>query len=1046
MIKFFYKRKLFCNVMTVFIFIVGIMSMFHVRRDLFPAVDFDLVIFTSRFTGASPEQVENMVINPTERLIREVSGIKEIESISTVSLGVILVTLDPDARDPDKIIEDLKSAVNRVEDIPDEATELIAEERGSGSNPVITISLSSSELSQVDLRDWTKKVAAELELISGVSSIKKDPWPEKEVIIVVKKNLLQKYHVSLTEIINAIKAQNVQLPGGSALDNREKELAIKTDGEFKSLQDVENTVIRSNIEGYTIKVKDVATVSYGLSRVNLLIRLNSERSFLMAVKKHQKADALSVTKRVKKHIKELEKKLPSSIHLTIINDRTKYLKNRLQVLSTNMLIGILLIIVILTLFLPFRIAIVVAIGIPFAILCSISTIYLIGRSINLISLIGLIIVSGMLVDDVVIIIENIYRKFESKLPLSEAIITGTSEMVIPVLSSVMTTMAAFSPLMFMSGIFGKFIFEIPLMVIIALFFSVIEGFFIAPVHFASFMGDSSDERGTIREENGYRKKLNDRYNNFLGKYEKFIELILAYPYRTLSIIFLFILGGSSFIASKMDFVLFPDNDAIFFYVQLESEPGTSVNEMEKFTEKIEKSLGSIIKKEEIQSYTTHVGLHGSIREIMRRSPHFSQILVELVPANERNRSTDEIIKDFKSKITIPPEILSLTVEPLTQGPPQGKPVSINIAGDSLEVLKKITDRVKAELKTIPGVTDIIDSDIRGKKEIQVIPNQVAMRQAGLSVGDIASTVRGAFEGVKATNIRSSDEDIAVRVQMQEIDKTSKEQLLKELKVGNKSGTLIPLSSVADFKYEDSNLIITRENYKRRIRVTAQVEKEKITPLEAMSIFKKKVPSILKGYPDYSIYFGGAEKDTEESLSGLKFSAMIALMLIFLILLVTFNSFWQPLLILLTIPMGFVGAVWALILHGKPISFMSSLGIIALAGVIVNNGIVFIDFYNRLIEKGMEIKEALIKTATVRLRPIILTSITTIFGLLPTAYGIGGRDVFVMTICLTMAWGLGIGLILTTLTIPPLLIAGNRIEEACKRRLGALWQKLKRKPQ
>ena len=1044
-IEFFYRRKLFCNVATIFIFIVGIISILHVRRDLFPAIDYDVITFSSQFTGASPEQVESMMINPAEQAIREVSGIKEIISVATISRGVLVVTLDPDAREPDKIVEDLKSAVNRVKDLPSEATEFIPMEMNSSSESILTISLSSEDLSEIELRDWTKKIASELEFVNGVSAVNKIPWPNKEVIVSVKRKLLQKYHVSLTEIIHALKTQNVQLPGGDAVDKKGKEFAIKTSGEFETLQDVENTVIRSNIEGYTVRVKDVASVAYGLNKINQFSRTNGKRAFLMTIVKHASADALSLSKRIRKHIKKLEKKIPENLHLSITNDFTKHLKNRLRVLSNNMLIGILLVVIILTLFLPFRIAMVVTIGIPFTILCNISTIYIMGGSINLISLIGLIVVSGMIVDDIVVVVENIYRKFEEKLPLDDAIIIGASEMVVPVFSSVLTTIAAFSPLMFMSGIFGKFIFEIPLMIIIALSFSLIEGFLIAPVHFGSFIGKPTKGKETFfNEETGYKGKLNNKYKAFLAKYENFIRLTLAHPYRTLSIIFILILGGSAFVASKMDFELFPERGAInAFYIKLKAEPGTSAIDMETITKKIEKGLDTIFKKEELQSYSTRIGIHGDQRGISRRAPHFSQILVELTPFNERERDVDEIIADFKKKIKLPPEILSSTIKSLKPGPPEGEPISINITGESLEILRKITEKVKIELQKISGITDIIDTNIQGKKEIKVIPNQLAMRQAGLTVEEIAATVRGAFEGVEATEIKTSDEDITIRVQMRESSNATKKYLLEKLKVGNKKGTLIPLSSVADFKYADSSLIIMHENYKRRIRVEAQVKKGKMTPRKAISIFKEKVPSILKDYPRYSIYFGGAEEDTEESLEGLKVSAIIALLLIFFILIVAFNSFWQPILILLTIPMGFVGVVWALILHGKIMSFMASIGTIALAGVIVNNGIVFVDFYNRLRDKGVEFNEALIKTATIRLRPIILTSITTIFGLLPTAYGIGGRDVFVMTICITLAWGLGVGLILTTITIPSLLVVGMKIEEVSKSAIRAIWQKIAR---
>ena len=809
----------------------------------------------------------------------------------------------------------------------------------------------------------------------------------------------------------------MQLPAGDMVLPNGKEISVKTDGELKTIKDIENTYLRQNYEGFGVRIGDVATVQEGLDRPSILYRTNSKPSFKLTIIKKERTDALKAVEAVRAHMDKLKVNLKEGVDYFFINDFTFYLKNRLSTLSSNMVTGIILVCVVLALFLPFRVAIVVAMGIPFSMFLALMTIQYFGYSLNLISLIGLIIVSGMLVDDAIVVIENIYRKLEDGMDQETAIIDGAAEMVAPVTASVLTTVAAFSPMLFMSGIFGKFIFEIPLMVILPLVYSLFEAFLFGPGHILTIVGDSV--RKNIEKK---KQDLNSKkhwYDQFLPKYRKFIELTVKRRYLTFaSFIGLLILTGV--LTTQMKFILFPPDGVYTFFVRIDGNPGATFEEMSKIMGQIEPQIETL-PKSELVDYTTMIGIQQNDPDdpLTKRASHYAQILVNLSPEGDRTRSVDDVVAELREKIKLPEGAVKLGFEVAKGGPPQGRPISINLYGDDFAVLKKLANQVKEKMKLVEGVQDIEDSEVLGKKEFTVTPDASTMSRLSLTTRDIATTVRAAFAGIVATSSKNLDEEIDIRIQLKPQDAGAKQQL-SNIRIGTQGGHLIPLEKVATFKEADSRLIIQHEKYKRILNVSSQVDLEKTTAIKATQELQVILKDLLKDYPQYEISFAGENEDTAESMQSLFKAFGVAAVLIFIILVLTFNSFLQPLLVLFALPLGFIGVVFALLLHNRPLSFMAMLGIIALAGVIVNNAIVYIDFFNARKKEGAELEIALVDAATTRLRPIILTSLTTVLGLMPTAYGIGGSDAFVQSLALALGWGLMIGSVLTVMIFPALL--------------------------
>lgn len=1033
LIGFFFRQHLFGNLLTVLVLLTGLYSVFTIRKDLFPKVNFDITIVTATFPGASPDQVERLVINPLEQALKEVDGLKKVQSQALDNLAIITVTLDPDARDPDKTNDDIQRAVDRVEDYPADAERPVVMVLESGQTPVIELSITSESVDEMTLRRIAKDVADELSNVPGVAKVVKDGWRKREYQIWADQSLLIRDQISLSGIVDAIAGQNFQLPAGDMTLPTGKEIAVKTDGEFKDLTGIENTFVRANFEGFGVRIGDVADIKEGLEKPSLIYRTNGKPSFKFTLLKKERADALKTVESIRARMEELKSRFPAGVEYSFVNDFTFYLEQRLSTLSGNMAFGIALVLLVLALFLPFRVAAVVAIGIPFSMMLAITVIQYYGYSLNLVSLIGLIIVSGMLVDDTVVVTENIFRRIESGEELRKAILDGATEMITPVTASILTTIGAFAPMLFMSGIFGKFIFEIPLLVILPLAISLFEAFLIAPAHILTIVGTTAHRK--IAEAKASAAKAH-WYDRLLPHYRALVRRTVEHRYKALAG-FAALIIFTGVLTTQMRFILFPPEGIYSFFVRIDGQPGATLHEMTKVIAQVEPFISSLPEGELID-YTSMIGIQQNEPNdpLTKRAPHYSQILVNLTPDNARERSVDQIVEALREKIVLPEGAVKLGFEVAKGGPPQGRPISINIYGEDFKVLRRLAGEIKETMKTVPGVQDIEDSEVLGKREIKITPDSSQLGRLGLSAREVATTVRAAFAGVVASSSRTLDEEIDIRVLLKPPPKQAAQQL-DSIRIGTREGHLIPLTKIAAFEESDSRLIIQHEKYKRILNVSAQVNLEETTAIAATKELEKKLKDLLKNDPRYEISFAGENEDTEESMASLGRAFAVAALVIFMILVLTFGSFIQPVLVLMALPLGFIGVVFALLLHGKPLSFMAMLGIIALAGVIVNNAIVYIDFFNSRRREGVPLTEALVDAASTRLRPILLTSLTTVLGLMPTAYGLSGSDGFVAALALALGWGLMIGSALTALFFPAMLCA---VEDA--KGLGSrLWRRV-----
>ncbi|MDE3269549.1 MAG: efflux RND transporter permease subunit, partial [Pseudomonadota bacterium] len=632
---------------------------------------------------------------------------------------------------------------------------------------------------------------------------------------------------------------------------------------------------------------------------------------------------------------------------------------------------------------------------------------------NLISMMGLIIVVGMLVDDAIVITENAQSFIEDGHSPEEAAILGTQNIWSPVTASVMTTVIVFAPMMFMTGIFGKFIYYIPVAVIVSLLVSLWECFFVLPHHLATWVRiKKSSISGSFFTTKVWQPFMVRPYRSILGGVIKLRYVVL--------LLVLGMFAGSMYLAVKhVGFILFPPGAVDAFRIDFKAKTGTSLAETERLIAPYE-DLVAALPADELKHYTSTIGRQGmeDMRN-MKRGSEYAQTAVYLTDELTRSRDTATIMNDLKTKIKMPEGLEVANFRQIRGGPPVGDPVNIGVRGQSYDRILLAVQEIEDELANIKGVANIENSYIKGKGEIHVKVKEAEAAAASLSLQDIGMAIRAAFEGIIATSIRSVDEEIDLRVTLNQAQR-SKENTLADIQIPNRRGHLISLTRVAEWQDSSGISVYEHEDNRRQVTVTANVD-AKITNSRAVNLrMKEKMKELETKYRQLSFHFGGEDKDTKESMASLRTSFMFALFGILLMLILLFKNLYQPLIVATTIPLGIMAVTVAFFMHQRTFSFLAMIGIIALSGVIVNNAIVLLDFINRGRRAGLDRRESLKQAACKRLRPICLTTITTTAGILPTVYGIGGYDPFVVPLAMALGWGVLGGAFLTTLVLPAII--------------------------
>ena len=1002
--RFSIKNAALVNVITIVVFILGIYFSTQLSREVFPSFDFGFITISTSYAGASPEEMENLVTIPIEDEISDVDGIDEISSTSSEGMSVIMIQAEADIEGAalDQLLNDIKNEVDKVSDLPEDADDpnCVKFDPEFG---VISVAL-WGDLPESELRDLADWMQDELELIDGVSSVDVGGYRDREFWVEVDPLKLEATNLSLGEIISAINRRNMNTPSGS-IDNGTKEILIRAIGEVESAEDIENVVVASN-DGVNITVGDLARVTKTFEEEKSLSRLNGRRAVTLSVKKKALGDVIDIADDVKALVDEESAYLPEGANITLLMDSSKYVRARLKTLLLNGLFGMILVIFILYVFLDSRVAFWASIGIPFSFLATIIVMYALGITFNLLSMFALILVLGIVVDDAIVVAENTFRHLEEGRTLSEATIIGTNEVTIPVTAAIATNIVVFIPLTIMVGILGKIMNTIAIVVIAVLLASLLEAFLVLPSHLVEFgkKGDKRDRDDTKAWFNGVREFYGHALTTLIDK--RYMVVFGALALAVFTVIF----GAFTLKITFMGRMI-----AEKFNVNITMPVDTNLEETNRIVSEVEK-YALEIPEEEVAGVITSVGDNSGTVE------------VELTEHGYKKIGADVFIADLREKTDLISGPLSITYQERGSGPSGGAAVDVHIHGDDYETLLLLADTFKATLATIPGVTDIDDDFVKGKEEVRFYFDEHIMGTLGLSITNVSSELRNAFSGGDAGDIREGSDKIGIQVKYDE-DMQNIDNLLN-FSVTNNAGERIPIKVFTDIEFGKGLLRISRTDRMRDISVSAEVIENVTTSSEVNNYLIETFGYRSDIYPGYTFDYGGEFERIGESLTSLYEAFIIAVLLIYVILVALFRSYVQPLIIMATVPLSFIGVVYGLFISNVELSMMAFIGIIALVGIVINDSLVMIDFINRSREKGMNVEQAVIESGKVRLRPIILTTLTTIGGLLPMALGIGGREPMLTPMAVSIVWGLLFAMVLTLIVIPCLYV----VVEDIKRKL------------
>ena len=1014
-LDFLVRQKKLALVFSISVIALGLVSLNNIQRDQFPAVDFEIMTIVTSYPGASPEDVEQNITNVIEDELSSVTGIDKFTSTSRAHVSSIVITFSQDVSDLSEIKQEVRNVVNRIKSLPEEVVDLPRViDRKTSRKSIIKISLSSDEIDYAELRGMVDSIAQSIESIEGVSEVTKDGYLDKEIQIHIDPEKLYQYELSLPQVMSAITQRNQRYTVGSN-HNDKNEKTIVVLSKFDAATDVSEVIVKSTFEGLIVRLKDIAVIESGNVEEKSIVRVNGKKGFILRVKKQAQADVITTVDLVKAHMEKMGGKYNNQLDIFYSSDLSEYVRNRLDIVTNNGLIGLLLVLVVLGAFLSFKTAFWVAVSLPVSLLGTVALLGATGETINLISLAAMILVLGIVVDDSIIVAESIYHYKQTGEDNFKSASHGFKRVIMPVVTTILTTILAFSSMFLMGGMMGKFIYVIPLVIIFALTLSFLEVSLALPAHLAG-----SNEK----------KKEHNWFEYFENKFEVFLSKVLNFHYLVIAIFSITLVISIYFASTQMKFTLFPAVGVDTINARMTMNTGSSLSNTEAKAKQVEELIYRIVG-DDLVSVTSDVGKYFT---------HKANMTIELLPTSERNKSSKEILKSLKASANEIDQVEKLKFSVRRPGPPQGEDVEINLVSQAGPENLQAANKLEQILLNIPGVDNINRDDEPGKDRIEVKLDFEKMARLDIDFSTVNRYLRAAFTGIDVTNIREGQNDVNFRLYLGDLEKS--EVFIKSLKVVNKNGRVIPLVNFSSIRQIVGEPDFNHYNGLRSIMLSASVNDEKTSTSEVMKEALLQL-DLDKNFPSVRAISEGGAKETAKSMDSFKQAFLMAIVGIFLLLVLLFNSYSQPLIILSAIPFSVIGVIWAFFLHGEALSFFAILGVLALVGVIVNDSLVLVSHLNYLKDKALEkltIHQWIVKGVKDRLRAVVLTSLTTLAGILPLAYGLGGTDYLLQPMALALGYGLLFGTLMTLILLPCLYLMNVEfitwLEKLKKKRMSA----------
>ena len=1022
MIDWFARNHVAANLLLLSIIVAGLYSLnTSLLLDMFPETEPDVITVSVPLRGATPEDLELGVAIRIEEAAQDLEGIDEIVSRSVEGSTSVSIEVDSDY-DPRALLNDIKNRVDAINTFPAD-TEKPVVSLAQRTRSVISVVVAGAYREE-EIRSFAEQVRDELLHIDGITQVSLDAVRNYEISIEASQDRLREFQLSLADIAYAIQRSSLDVSAGNVRTDG-GDVLIRAKGQAYRRAEFEDIVVKTNPDGSILRVADVATVNDGFQEVLLKAGFNGEFAAVVQVYRIGTQDVMDIADKVRQYIAGRQATLPAGITLGYWNDRSLYLKARLGTLLQNGVQGGMLVILLLAMFLRPAVALWVFIGIPASFLGALIIMPLSGVTINMISLFGFIIVLGIVVDDAIVTGENIYARLRRGEDPLVASIQGTRQVAVPVTFGILTTIAAFSPLAFVEGRIGDFLGAIPAVVIPCLLFSLIESKLVLPAHLKNVRVRNS--AATPTGFSGFQQRFADGFERcILNYYRPLLRFALAHRY-SVSAAFLGVLliTLALVLSGWAKFVFFPRIEADTAVVTLTMPAGTPFEVTDRHMQRITGAAFELRRK-----YTNGDGGEPLIRNILSTTGaagmgtgggadgnggHRGQVMIETVPSDERRTdvSTNALLREWRRAVGVIPGAESLTYR--AELIRTGDPLNIQFSGHSLEALAALGEQVKQRLATYPTVFDIADSLSDGKEEIRIelTPQGHVL---GLTRAAIASQVSQAFRGFEAQRIQRGRDDIRVIVRLPR-EERSVTSTLDEYLITTPEGRRVPLAHVATLTPGKGPSAIKRINRYRTMNVTADVDKEETNMTVLKADLDAYLQILLRNYPGVTYTLEGEAREQRRSFASLQWGMLAVLFAIYLLLALPLKSYTQPLIVMSVIPFGIIGAVWGHWIMGRDLTFPSLLGLMALTGVVVNDSLVLVDFINQQKAQGKTTLDAVLNAGVARFRAVLLTSLTTFFGLLPLLFEKSVQAQFLIPMGISLAFGILFATLITLIMIP-----------------------------
>jgi multidrug efflux pump subunit AcrB len=1021
-IGWFVENHVAANLLMIFLLLAGTVTGLTMKLEVFPEFSLDRITITTEYTGASPAEVEEGIIRRIEEKVAGLAGIKRIDSEAREGFGRVTIEVMKDW-DLKTLLDEVKAEVDRITTFPEEAEKPVVREV-TRRRQVINIAV-YGDVPESTLKHLAEQMKDDITNLPGITLAELFSVRESEIHIEISEETLRRYGLTLGKVADAVRKASFDLPAGS-VKTKGGEILVRAKGRRYYAADYSDVPVIPRADGTTITVGDIAELRDGFKDVDLAARFQGKPAAVIQVFRVADQNALTVADTVKSYVDQVRPSLPDSVDIDFFQDRSKILRSRIRLLLKNMGLGLILVSMLLGLFLNPRLALWVTWGIPISFLAGVWVLPHFDVSINMISLFAFIMVLGIVVDDAIIIGENTFRKYEEGFTPLEGAVYGAVEVGRPVIFSVLTTVAAFWPLLLGTGTMGKIMRNIPLVVIMVLFGSLVEALFILPAHLSRSKLATRCSATDPGKDKGVAKWLKQIIN---GPYARLVAFCIRWRYATVALgIAFFLLTLGIWKGGWIKFTLFPKVESDVLICSLTMPAGTPAERTIEMANHLEQAARKALAEADRQRSknapslfkhsVTMIGVHmrgrGPNAAGAEAGGHLAQVHVQLLEGEKRDISATRLAALWREKAGVIPDAKSVTFQ--SELFTVGNPIEVHLSLDDQERLLAAADALKAELNQYPGVFDVADSFLPGKEEMQLTLKPTA-RSLGLTLNDLAQQVRHALYGAEALRLQRDQDEVKVLARYPQAERKSRGSV-ETMRIRTPDGMEVPFSQVAEVKMKQGYALIQRTQRRQVVKVTADVDEKVANASEILRDLENRVlPQLQYHYPGLRYTIEGAGKEQKESMADVAKGFVIALFCIYALLAIPFRSFTQPFVVMAAIPFGIIGALVGHLIMRHNLSLLSLFGIVGLAGVVVNDSLVLIDATNRIRRQGVDSSRAVAQAGALRFRAIILTSLTTFAGLTPMLLERSLQAQFLIPMAISLGYGVLFATGITLLLIP-----------------------------